>query len=194
MKKRILALALAGTTAFSVFGAAISANAAYVWNGNGWTWEDDSSTHVAFEMMSMFSTLLLQLRLKLLMQGKQETSDYVYLDKNVPAYIVFDKDKANGSTGVETAEDGTTYNVKYYKDQAAYMLTVLTKDDFSDKELYNFGSYYVSADGYVLDTKGDAQVYGTYNDDYLTETEIAADSALLTALHISKATMLVTGM
>ena len=29
MKKRILALALAGTTAFSVFGAAISANAAW---------------------------------------------------------------------------------------------------------------------------------------------------------------------
>ena len=28
MKKRILALALAGTTAFSVFGAAMSANAA----------------------------------------------------------------------------------------------------------------------------------------------------------------------
>ena len=38
MKKRILALALAGTTAFSVFGAAMSANAA------NW-WEDDS-THV----------------------------------------------------------------------------------------------------------------------------------------------------
>lgn len=35
MKKRILALALAGTTAFSVFGAAVSANAAY-------------STHVVF--------------------------------------------------------------------------------------------------------------------------------------------------
>ncbi len=34
MKKRILALALAGTTAFSVFGAAMSANAATVyWNG-----------------------------------------------------------------------------------------------------------------------------------------------------------------
>ena len=31
MKKRILALALAGTTAFSVFGAAISANAAWNW-------------------------------------------------------------------------------------------------------------------------------------------------------------------
>ena len=31
MKKRILALALAGTTAFSVFGAAMSANAAEVW-------------------------------------------------------------------------------------------------------------------------------------------------------------------
>ena len=38
MKKRILALALAGTTAFSVFGAAMSANAANVW----WT----GSTHV----------------------------------------------------------------------------------------------------------------------------------------------------
>ena len=35
MKKRILALALAGTTAFSVFGAAMSANAAW--------WNEDSS-------------------------------------------------------------------------------------------------------------------------------------------------------
>ena len=35
MKKRILALALAGTTAFSVFGAAMSANAAF--------WNEDSS-------------------------------------------------------------------------------------------------------------------------------------------------------
>ena len=38
MKKRILALALAGTTAFSVFGAAMSANAANWWDGD--------STHV----------------------------------------------------------------------------------------------------------------------------------------------------
>ena len=37
MKKRILALALAGTTAFSVFGGAMSANAA---------WWDDLSSHV----------------------------------------------------------------------------------------------------------------------------------------------------
>lgn len=34
MKKRILALALAGTTAFSVFGAALSANA---WDQNNTT-------------------------------------------------------------------------------------------------------------------------------------------------------------
>ena len=38
MKKRILALALAGTTAFSVFGSALSANAANWWDGD--------STHV----------------------------------------------------------------------------------------------------------------------------------------------------
>ena len=40
MKKRILALALAGTTAFSVFGAAMSANAAWVY------WNGDESTHI----------------------------------------------------------------------------------------------------------------------------------------------------
>ena len=49
MKKRILALALAGTTAFSVFGAAISANAEFVWdsNTNSWVWDNDS-THTEF--------------------------------------------------------------------------------------------------------------------------------------------------
>lgn len=40
MKKRILALALAGTTAFSVFGAAMSANAA---NSNWWNSQYDST-------------------------------------------------------------------------------------------------------------------------------------------------------
>ena len=40
MKKRILALALAGTTAFSVFGSAISANAAW--------W--DNSTDTAYNV------------------------------------------------------------------------------------------------------------------------------------------------
>ena len=36
MKKRILALALAGTTAFSVFGSALSANA--------WSWPSSTDT------------------------------------------------------------------------------------------------------------------------------------------------------
>ncbi len=40
MKKRILALALAGTTAFSVFGAAMSANAAWIY------WNGDESSHI----------------------------------------------------------------------------------------------------------------------------------------------------
>ena len=46
MKKRILALALAGTTAFSVFGAAMSANAATVyWNGSNSSHETSGDSY-----------------------------------------------------------------------------------------------------------------------------------------------------
>ena len=45
MKKRILALALAGTTAFSVFGAAMSANAAWIWSD-----EKYDSTHEQYNI------------------------------------------------------------------------------------------------------------------------------------------------
>ena len=46
MKKRILALALVGTTAFSVFGAAMSANAATVyWNGSNSSHETSGDSY-----------------------------------------------------------------------------------------------------------------------------------------------------
>ena len=73
MKKRILALALAGTTAFSVFGAALSANA----------WDQNNTTDTRYDVDAYQSYLPVATEIEANYTGATESvTTYAYMDKN----------------------------------------------------------------------------------------------------------------
>ena len=71
MKKRILALAMAGTTAFSVFGAAMGAGAA-----NSTHVEFDNDAYVSYEKPAQ----------TIVVTGTTSTTEKIYIDKKNPSH------------------------------------------------------------------------------------------------------------
>ncbi len=124
MKKRILALALAGTTAFSVFGAALSANAAETWpsaQNATWAGTNDAYKHYTPVAGSLVSSY----------KGPA-VGTTTYCDPN-NQYHKFTID----STLTESDKDNDVYISK-----ADYV-----QDHYDVQENYTAYKHYVKADG-----------------------------------------------
>ena len=153
MKKRILALALAGTTAFSVFGAALSANAAYVYdkNTNSWVWEDDSSTHVAFqndEYVPYFQVVKEIDSTPAESATSTELIDHYIDPNNKNKDITFTDTNKNGKYDTEELLTGID---KYIQDEKIYF----AEDYTALYQIQDAGTWYLYADlsAVVKDTR-----------------------------------------
>ena len=90
MKKRILALALAGTTAFSVFGAAMSANAVTYWRGDSThVSSDDGDYYVEYKPAGLIHWTAEEVQVDLAnpSQAVYTTTSYEAVDHEDGAYI-----------------------------------------------------------------------------------------------------------
>ena len=161
MKKRILALALAGTTAFSVFGAAISANAA---TSAERYYEVDAYmdyTPVAEKINTTTAT---------------SSTDNYAIDLNVPSKPVYftivskASDRDPGQNKYLSVEDYVKYNKDVKEEYAAETLYTFTRDaaaslakDTTKKKVDLV--YYPTSKKVVVDTgalQGTVKLTGTY--------------------------------
>ena len=154
MKKRILALALAGTTAFSVFGAAMSANAAeVVWDGGTHSYSQDGDYYVKYNPAGVIHWTTAAVEVTV--QWPQ-----------VPVYTVNEVTTTN--TGVD--DQGRHYiaagTTLYVQDPDA--VNFLADDEFyTIKDVKDLPGYYATLEAYMK-----AQGY--------TKAEINADSVSFT--------------
>ena len=97
MKKRILALAMAGTTAFSVFGAAMGAGAA-----NSTHVEFDNDAYVSYEKPAQ----------TIVVTGTTSTTEKIYIDKKKPTHGTMSEEEL--AAYLKTVEVKENYVGYYY--------------------------------------------------------------------------------
>ena len=148
MKKRILALALAGTTAFSVFGAAMSANAYYDSTHDQWNidryksyapagdleWTTNATQEGTTVVNNVYST------------NDSITASKVEMDKITGSFYVL-PDASNGGVS-EIKEMGSDV---YFDNTADFMATVHPEYRYVD---VNQGTFWVGTTQYVIVTTG----------------------------------------
>ena len=153
MKKRILALALAGTTAFSVFGGAMSANAVDTsnwWNSSHVNANDDAYyKHMTPSGNMNWSTVL---------QGAASdtvTGRYYYEGSQVE----YNLDKRDGEIDVSKVymAPWRTTNDATYGDAYGSMKDVVTDDDIKGFKYFKTADELAKAYGYTTLTTGNAQ-------------------------------------
>ena len=148
MKKRILALALAGTTAFSVFGSALSANAYYDSTHDQWNidryksyapagdleWTTNATQEGTTVVNNVYST------------NDSITASKVEMDKITGSFYVL-PDASNGGVS-EIKEMGSDV---YFDNTADFMATVHPEYRYVD---VNQGTFWVGTTQYVIVTTG----------------------------------------
>ena len=134
MKKRILALALAGTTAFSVFGAAVSANAASV-SSTDTAYDVDAYVHYANVAKTVYAA-----------KGTAATTGVKYYDNATGTLTAIDNSATNTDADLNTYLAGKDVKENY---KSYYKVTTP----------HNGFSYYIAADqSAVYDSTGNAVV------------------------------------
>ena len=157
MKKRILALALAGTTAFSVFGAAMSANAANWWDGD--------STHVVanddayYKHYDPAGDITWSTSYTAADKGNAglafyATSDKMLDDGNVlkPGSTIYTPYSLSGFKGYVNKDDKNAYTVVDIKEMDGYYATLndFMKDHGYTVTTFTNGEFTVGSTTYVV--------------------------------------------
>ena len=170
MKKRILALALAGTTAFSVFGAALSANA----------WDQNNTTDTRYDVdaYQSYIPVATEINASYTAGAEAEVTEYAYRDINlnsdiagvdtdaeVKAYL---KDKDNAAAKV-IAENYVEYEKVQLNDGIFYV----NFDNLTDASVWDKDANTSVANVQVIATTGSSTAYPL--SDFIKGTSVVGD-------------------
>ncbi len=153
MKKRILALALAGTTAFSVFGAAMSANADW-WSSSHWGANDDAY-YRSYQPAGDIDTSTITT--PDLTEGIADTFFFAGTKAQFEATYDKDEDEYVLESDVYTAPWNASNLEAKYGDALQYM-NVLEKDEGYFENVYDFAKE-IGYTAYSVDADGNATPY-----------------------------------